>query len=139
MIIITYQILTEHHTRFRKWASTKANAILNNLEVVFWLAALVITGLGIGRASGAAAALSALVLIIAIALEYVELPGELGSSDSMELTCCDGRFLSIWMAGCSIKVHRPAKSTARYNMAAATAPIYAQAKPKGYSCPSPVM
>ena len=64
-------MLTEHHTRFRKWASTKANAILNCLEVIFWLAVLVVTGMGVGKASGAAAALSALTLILAIILEWV--------------------------------------------------------------------
>jgi len=44
-------MLTEHHARFRKWASTKANAILNSVEIVFWLAVLVVTGMGAGRAS----------------------------------------------------------------------------------------
>jgi hypothetical protein len=67
--VITYQLLTEHTLRFRKWASTKANTILNCLEVVFWLAVLVVTGTTVGGSSGAAAALSALVLVIAIVLE----------------------------------------------------------------------
>jgi hypothetical protein len=67
--VITYQFLTEHTLRFRKWASTKANAILNCLEVVFWLAVLVVTGGTVSGASGTAAALSALVLVIAIVLE----------------------------------------------------------------------
>jgi len=39
------------------------------MEVVFWLAVLVVTGGTVGNASGAAAALSALVLVIAIGLE----------------------------------------------------------------------
>jgi hypothetical protein len=69
LIVIAYQLLTEHTLRFRKWASTKANAILNCLEVVFWLAVLVVTRGTVGSASGAAAALSALVLVIAIVLE----------------------------------------------------------------------
>jgi hypothetical protein len=62
-------MLTEDCERFRKWASTKANAVLNCLEIVFWLAVLVVTGMGVGRASGAAAAVSALVLVVAIVLE----------------------------------------------------------------------
>jgi hypothetical protein len=62
-------MLTEDRERFRKWASTKANAVLNCLEVVLWLAVLVVTGMGVGRASGAAAAVSALVLVVAIVLE----------------------------------------------------------------------
>jgi hypothetical protein len=69
LIVITYQLLTEHTLRFRKRASTKANAILNCLEVVFWLAVLVVTGGTVSGASEAAAALSALVLVIAIVLE----------------------------------------------------------------------
>jgi hypothetical protein len=69
LIVIAYQMLTEHRARFHKWASTKANAILNSVEVVFWLAVLVVTGMGIGRANGAASALSALTLILAIVLE----------------------------------------------------------------------
>jgi hypothetical protein len=62
-------MLTEHRARFRKWASTKANAVLNCLEIVFWLVVLVVTGMGVGKASGAAAAVSALVLVVAIVLE----------------------------------------------------------------------
>jgi hypothetical protein len=69
LIVIAYQLLTEHTLRFRKWASTKANAILNCLEVVFWLTVLIVTGGTVGGASGAATALSALVLVIAIVLE----------------------------------------------------------------------
>lgn len=69
--MISYQILTEHTLRFRRWASTKANAILNCLEVVFWLAVLIVTGGTVGGASGSAAALSALVLVLVIVLEYV--------------------------------------------------------------------
>ncbi|KAF6809116.1 hypothetical protein CSOJ01_07088 [Colletotrichum sojae] len=40
VIIIGYQLLTTHKERFRKWASLKANAILNTLEIVFWFVAL---------------------------------------------------------------------------------------------------
>lgn len=61
--------MTEHTDRFRKWASTKANGILNALEVVFWLAVLVVTGKGLGRSSGSAAAVEAFILIMAIILE----------------------------------------------------------------------
>lgn len=38
MIIIWYQILTEHFSRCRRWKSLKAYSILNGLEVVFWAA-----------------------------------------------------------------------------------------------------
>ncbi|KAH8665898.1 hypothetical protein BGZ60DRAFT_432073 [Tricladium varicosporioides] len=38
LIIILYQVITEHSARCRKWASLKANMILNSLEIVFWAA-----------------------------------------------------------------------------------------------------
>jgi hypothetical protein len=38
LIIILYQVVTEHSAKFRKWGSLKANMILNCLEVVFWAA-----------------------------------------------------------------------------------------------------
>lgn len=69
LFVIAYQMLTEHTYRFSKWASTKANAVLNCLECVFWLAVLVVTGMSAGRDTGAAGALTALVLILAIVLE----------------------------------------------------------------------
>lgn len=36
MIIILYQVLSQHTRYFRKWMSFKANLILNSLETVFW-------------------------------------------------------------------------------------------------------
>ncbi|KAM0323123.1 hypothetical protein ACHAQA_008973 [Verticillium albo-atrum] len=36
LIILFYQLGTEHVARLRKWASLKAFAILNCLEIVFW-------------------------------------------------------------------------------------------------------
>ena len=38
LVVIAYQVATEHVGRFRRWHSYKANAILNCLEVVFWSA-----------------------------------------------------------------------------------------------------
>ncbi|KAI8289959.1 hypothetical protein K4K60_007206 [Colletotrichum sp. SAR11_57] len=38
-IIIGYQLLTGHKERFKKWASLKANAILNTMEIVFCILA----------------------------------------------------------------------------------------------------
>lgn len=43
MVIIFYQILTEHVARFRRWRSLKAYAILNALEIVFWAAVVFLT------------------------------------------------------------------------------------------------
>ncbi|KAL0935563.1 uncharacterized protein CTRU02_210154 [Colletotrichum truncatum] len=38
LVIILYQVLTEHVSSFKRWASVKANLILNAMEVVFWAA-----------------------------------------------------------------------------------------------------
>ncbi|KAK1676359.1 hypothetical protein BDP55DRAFT_742471 [Colletotrichum godetiae] len=38
LIIIAYQVLTEHVSSFKRWGSLKANLILNGMEVVFWAA-----------------------------------------------------------------------------------------------------
>ncbi|KAE8310131.1 hypothetical protein BDV41DRAFT_579790 [Aspergillus transmontanensis] len=43
LVIILYQLLTEHVTALRKWASLKAYTILNALEIVFWAAVTVLT------------------------------------------------------------------------------------------------
>ncbi|KAI4863973.1 hypothetical protein F4820DRAFT_354333 [Hypoxylon rubiginosum] len=36
LVFISYQLLTEHSVKFRKWASAKANFILNVIELPFW-------------------------------------------------------------------------------------------------------
>ena len=38
MVFILYQILTEHFRPFKRWASLKAYAILNAIEIVTWAA-----------------------------------------------------------------------------------------------------
>ncbi|KAL0253285.1 hypothetical protein SLS55_010257 [Diplodia seriata] len=38
LVIISYEILTEHVAKLRRWRSFKANAILNSIEVVLWAA-----------------------------------------------------------------------------------------------------
>jgi len=42
------------------------------------------------------------------------------------------------MAGCSIKVHRRAKASARYGVGAA-APTFVQSRPKSHAYPPPAM
>ncbi|KAF6815025.1 hypothetical protein CPLU01_14239 [Colletotrichum plurivorum] len=37
-VIILYQVLTEHVASLKRWASLKANLILNAMEIVFWAA-----------------------------------------------------------------------------------------------------
>ncbi|KAE8162391.1 hypothetical protein BDV40DRAFT_300417 [Aspergillus tamarii] len=43
LVIVLYQVLTEHIPALRKWASLKAYTILNVLEIVFWAAVAVLT------------------------------------------------------------------------------------------------
>ncbi|KAF6805493.1 hypothetical protein CMUS01_14603 [Colletotrichum musicola] len=38
LVIILYQVLTEHVASLKRWASLKANLILNAMEIVFWAA-----------------------------------------------------------------------------------------------------
>ncbi|QKD62216.2 uncharacterized protein FOBCDRAFT_108550, partial [Fusarium oxysporum Fo47] len=38
LIILLYQLLSEHLQAFKKWSSLKAYVILNALEIVFWAA-----------------------------------------------------------------------------------------------------
>lgn len=68
LVFIGYQLLTAHVQKCQKWASTKANAIINCFECVFWLTILVCAGMALQGSYGVAAAMSALVLIISIVL-----------------------------------------------------------------------
>ncbi|KAE8141301.1 hypothetical protein BDV38DRAFT_204062 [Aspergillus pseudotamarii] len=43
LVIVLYQLLTEHIAALGKWASLKAYTILNALEIVFWAAVAVLT------------------------------------------------------------------------------------------------
>ncbi|TDZ13687.1 hypothetical protein C8035_v009146 [Colletotrichum spinosum] len=69
VVIIGYQLLTEHKARFRKWASLKANAILNTLEIVFWFVALgLLMQANTRLCSGASCALSWIVTLFCAVL-----------------------------------------------------------------------
>ena len=43
LVVILYQLCTEHVARLRKYHSYKANLILNSLEIVFWAAVAFLT------------------------------------------------------------------------------------------------
>lgn len=47
LMFIQYELLTSHVRRFKKWASVKAYMVLSCMEVVFWLAAIVLLAMGI--------------------------------------------------------------------------------------------
>ena len=69
IVIIGYQLLSEHTARFSRWRSFKANAILNCLEVVFWLAAIIVKFMGVSRGcSGNSCAVNCIVLLVAISI-----------------------------------------------------------------------
>ncbi|PIB00169.1 hypothetical protein CB0940_02269 [Cercospora beticola] len=91
LIIIAYQMLSEHSSRFKRWRSLKANMILDCLETVFWLAVIVVTAMGAGRGTGATKAIAVVTVLIAIVLEA----------------------LAIWAAACSTVLFRQNKRTGR--------------------------
>ena len=67
MVIIWYQILTEHVRRLHKWKSLKAYAILNGLEIVFWGAVVfLVIQANIQRCNGLACTLSWIALGFAV-------------------------------------------------------------------------
>ncbi|KXH37703.1 hypothetical protein CNYM01_06717 [Colletotrichum nymphaeae SA-01] len=69
LIIIGYQLLTTHKERFKKWASLKANAILNTMEIVFWFVAFGLLCQANGRfCTGGSCALSWIVTLIVMVL-----------------------------------------------------------------------
>ncbi|KAJ5975916.1 hypothetical protein N7481_009623 [Penicillium waksmanii] len=68
-VFLAYQLLTTHVERFKKWASTKVNMILNIVDTVFWLALFIITIMGsIGAASEASRALGGIIATLAATL-----------------------------------------------------------------------
>ncbi|KAJ5872519.1 uncharacterized protein N7529_004872 [Penicillium soppii] len=57
-VFMTYQILTTHMDRLKRWASTKAYMILNIIDTVFWFALFIITIMGTtGSTNGSSRAL----------------------------------------------------------------------------------
>ncbi|KAF4966830.1 hypothetical protein FSARC_5545 [Fusarium sarcochroum] len=66
LIILSYEILTEHFSRFQRWGSLKAYFILNTMEVVFWAAVafMMIRG-NTNTCVGASCALGWVVFVLA--------------------------------------------------------------------------
>ncbi|KAI7330815.1 hypothetical protein KC315_g5467 [Hortaea werneckii] len=87
LFLVGYQLLTAHVRKWQKWASTKANAVINCLECVFWLAVIVCTGKALKGSYGVAAAMSALAMVFSIVLI----------------------FLAMWTAVVSVKQRRRQK------------------------------
>ncbi|KFY69182.1 hypothetical protein V496_00458 [Pseudogymnoascus sp. VKM F-4515 (FW-2607)] len=69
IVVLLYQILSSHAERFRKWASLKAYAILNFMEILFWFVVVIITFMGIAKfCSGVSCGLTWVSVLIAIML-----------------------------------------------------------------------
>ncbi|KAL9947746.1 hypothetical protein D7B24_002452 [Verticillium nonalfalfae] len=69
LIIIGYQLLSQHTTRYRKWESLKANMILNFIEPVFWLVVIILKGMGMSRScTGGSCGVSVAVMLVALVI-----------------------------------------------------------------------
>ncbi|THZ20554.1 hypothetical protein D6C91_04709 [Aureobasidium pullulans] len=69
IVVITYQLLTTHMSSLKRFRSTKAYLILNSLEVVFWLAVMVLTGMGMSRyCQGSYCGISVVILLLALVI-----------------------------------------------------------------------
>lgn len=68
-MVLLYEVLTERVPKFRRWGSLKAYSILNCIEFVFWMAATIITGMGLSRrCSGTSCVLGVIIILVTITL-----------------------------------------------------------------------
>ena len=69
IVVISYQLLTTHVSKLRRWRNLKVYLVINSMEVVFWFVVVIITGMGMSRyCQGAYCGLSVLMLFIALTL-----------------------------------------------------------------------
>ncbi|KPM42448.1 hypothetical protein AK830_g4104 [Neonectria ditissima] len=74
LLILSYQVLTEHVRRLRRFQSFKANLILNCLEIVFWAAVAYMTiQSNSARCDGITCTLSWVVVSLAVLLSGLSL------------------------------------------------------------------
>jgi hypothetical protein len=72
IVVLSYQLITEHVAKYKRWGSLKAYAVLNTMEIVFWFVVIIITFMGISRyCKGANCAMGFFVALTAFALMYV--------------------------------------------------------------------
>ncbi|KAI0593271.1 hypothetical protein F4775DRAFT_521335 [Biscogniauxia sp. FL1348] len=73
LIIIAYQLLSEHSRRFKKWESKKANLILNCLEILFWAAVafMAIQSNTMQTCSGATCLVNWAIVVLAIQVSMI--------------------------------------------------------------------
>ncbi|KAK4149940.1 sterol uptake control protein 2 [Chaetomidium leptoderma] len=69
IVILGYQLLSEHTQRFAKWRSLKASFILSCIEPVFWLTLVILKFMGIAKfCSGAGCAVTWITTLVAIVI-----------------------------------------------------------------------
>ncbi|CAI6034293.1 unnamed protein product [Clonostachys chloroleuca] len=72
LVIILYQLLTEHIRALQRWSSLKVYAILNAMEIVFWLAvAFLLIQSNINFCSGLSCTLSWIVVSLGIVMSLL--------------------------------------------------------------------
>ncbi|QRD81226.1 hypothetical protein F9C07_9445 [Aspergillus flavus] len=70
-VFMIYQVVTAHAARFKRWASSKANMILNIIDTIFWFALFIISIMGTsGSHSTSSRALGVIIVILALVLCY---------------------------------------------------------------------
>ncbi|KAJ4992526.1 hypothetical protein SVAN01_01909 [Stagonosporopsis vannaccii] len=67
-LFLLYQYLTTHMDRFRRFASLKANFILDTLDCLLWFTAFIISCMGGGRCVGSSCALLGVAATVALLL-----------------------------------------------------------------------
>ncbi|KAE9980790.1 hypothetical protein EG328_012038 [Venturia inaequalis] len=75
IMLIFYQILTENVQMFKRWASLKANMIINCLEVIFWAAVVfLVMQANLSRCTGISCTLSWVVVGVSILIVIIQIP-----------------------------------------------------------------
>ncbi|RAH76900.1 hypothetical protein BO86DRAFT_442224 [Aspergillus japonicus CBS 114.51] len=68
-VFLAYQTLTTYHERFKRWASPRANMILDIIDTIFWFALFIISIMGAsGGHTTSSKALGGIVAVLALTL-----------------------------------------------------------------------
>ena len=67
-LFLVYQYLTTHKQRFERWASLKANFVLDAFECLLWFTAFVISCMGGGRCGGSSCVVMGIAATVALLL-----------------------------------------------------------------------
>lgn len=70
-MFLLYQLLSEHVTYFKRWASPKAYFIINALEIVFWSAVVfLVMQANLKSCVGTSCALGWVVVVLSVFMRY---------------------------------------------------------------------